>query len=147
VDGDTRGPFSPAQRRALRQAAALSDEVWEAVKPLLPPEAPRPEGGRPRVPDRAALTGIIFVLRNRIAWESLPRDLNCGSGMTCWRRLREWQRAGVWPRIRRVLVERLADAGQIDWSRTTPQLRGSSSGSRPGHAVESRANRDHRRAS
>src|SRR5439155_6175321 len=98
---------------------SLSDELWNAIRPLMPPEPARPDGGRPRVPDRAALTGILFVLRNRIAWESLPRELGCGSGMTCWRRLREWQQAGVWPHIRRVLIERLAEAGRIDWTRAS----------------------------
>jgi transposase len=101
----------------MRQPS-LSDDTWAEVRPLLPPEPARPEGGRPRVPDRAALTGILFVLRNRIAWEALPREIGCGSGMTCWRRLREWQRAGVWSRIQRVLVERLAEADRIDWSRS-----------------------------
>jgi transposase len=105
-------------RRIMRQPS-LSDETWAAVRPLLPPAPARPEGGRPRVPDRAALTGILFVLRNRIAWESLPRELGCGSGMTCWRRLREWQRAGVWPRVRRVLIERLPEADRIDWVRSS----------------------------
>ena len=40
----------------------LTDELWEIVEPLLPPEPPKPRGGRPRVPNRAALTGIVFVL-------------------------------------------------------------------------------------
>src|SRR5262245_29645515 len=126
---------------------SLSDELWAAVQPLLPPEPARPEGGRPRVPDRAALTGILFVLRNRIAWETLPRELGCGSGMTCWRRLREWQHAGVWPQIRRVLSERLAEADRVDWARASAHARGSAAGSRPGQSVARRAKRGRRRAS
>ena len=74
----------------------LPDELWAVVEPLLPPEPPKPKGGRPRVPDRAALTGILFVLRSGTPWELLPQEMGCGSGMTCWRRLRDWQRAGVW---------------------------------------------------
>ena len=74
----------------------LTDELWERIKPLLPPEAPKPKGGRPRVPDRAALTGILFVLRTGIQWELLPQEMGCGCGMTCWRRLRDWQAAGLW---------------------------------------------------
>ncbi len=68
----------------------VTDELWEIVEPLLPPEPPKPRGGRPRVPDRAALTGIIFVLKSGILWEMLPQEMGCGSGSTCWRRLRDW---------------------------------------------------------
>src|SRR2546423_14102413 len=71
----------------------VSDTLWDTIAPLLPPEPPKPKGGRPRVPDRAALTGIIFVLKSGIPWEMLPQEMGCGSGVTCWRRLRAWQRA------------------------------------------------------
>jgi transposase len=87
------------------------------LAPLLPPPPPRPRGGRPRVPDRATLTGILFVLKSGIPWEMLPWEMGCGSGMTCWRRLRDWQRAGVWARLHRVLLDRLGRANAIDWSR------------------------------
>jgi transposase len=97
----------------------VSDELWAIVRPLLPPEPPKPKGGRPRVPDRAALAGIVFVLRTGCPWEWLPKELGCGSGITCWRRLRDWQRAGVWPRLHTVLLERLEAADQLDWSRAS----------------------------
>jgi len=95
----------------------VSDELWELIKPILPPEPPKPKGGRPRVPDRAALAGILFVLRSGIPWELLPKEMGCGSGMTCWRRLRDWQAAGVWDKLHLVLLEKLAEADRIDWSR------------------------------
>ncbi len=72
----------------------VTDELWEIVEPLLPPEPPKPKGGRPRVPNRAALTGIVFVLKTGIPWGMLPKEMGCGSGSTCWRRLRDWQEAG-----------------------------------------------------
>ncbi len=97
----------------------VSDELWELIAPLLPPEPPKPKGGRPRVPDRAALTGIICVLRTGLPWELLPQERGCGSGMTCWRRLRDWQRAGVWERLHRTLLDRLGEADRIDWSRAS----------------------------
>ena len=97
----------------------VSDELWAVVAPLLPPEPPKPKGGRPRVPDRAALTGVIFVLKSGIPWEMLPQELGCGSGVTCWRRLRDWQAAGAWDRLHRELLDRLGGAGQIDWSRAS----------------------------
>jgi transposase len=95
----------------------VSDELWEIVEPLLPQEPPKPKGGRPRVPDRACLAGIIFVLKSGIPWEMLPAELGCGSGMTCWRRLRDWQQDGVWKRLHRALLDRLGEADQIDWER------------------------------
>lgn len=94
----------------------LSDELWARVEPLLPDRPPR-RTGRPRVPDRAALTGILFVLKTGIPWEHLPQEMGCGAGMTCWRRLREWHEAGLWDRLHQVLLDELQDAGAIDWSR------------------------------
>nr|WP_256445713.1 IS5 family transposase [Skermanella sp. TT6] len=95
----------------------VSDELWAVVAPLLPSRPPRPKGGRPPVDDRAALTGILFVLRSGIPWEMLPQEMGCGSGMTCWRRLRDWQASGVWERLHHVLLDRLGKANAIDWSR------------------------------
>jgi transposase len=88
----------------------VSDELWALVAPLLPPEPPEPKGGRPRVSDRAALTGIVFVLKSGIPWEMLPQEIGCGSGVTCWRRLRDWQAAGVWDRLHQTLLDRLGEA-------------------------------------
>lgn len=97
----------------------VSDKLWETVEPLLPDEPPKPKGGRPRVDDRAALAGIIFVLKSGIPWEMLPKEMGCGSGVTCWRRLREWQEAGVWQRLHKVLLDRLGEADRIDWERAS----------------------------
>lgn len=71
------------------------------------------------MPDRAALTGILFVLRTGLPWEYLPAEMGCGSGMSCWRRLHEWQQAGVWAALHRALLEHMEQAGQLDWSRAS----------------------------
>ena len=97
----------------------LPDVLWAIVAPLLPPEPPKPRGGRPRVPDRACLTGILFVLKSGIPWEYLPVERGCGSGGTCWCRLRNWQQAGVWDRLHRTLLDHLGDADRIDWERAS----------------------------
>jgi transposase len=97
----------------------LTDELWEVIEPLLPEEPPKPKGGRPRIDDRAALSGILFVLKSGIPWEMLPQEMGCGSGMTCWRRLKEWHEAGVWERLHRRLLDRLGEADQIDWERAS----------------------------
>jgi len=82
-----------------------------------PPVKRNPKGGRPRVPDRLALTGILFVARTGTAWELLPPKLGCGSGMTCWRRLRDWQVAGVWQKVWKALLDELGLADKIDWTK------------------------------
>jgi transposase len=99
--------------------ALVTDELWAVVEPLLPSESPKPKGGRPRVPDRAAFTGILFVLKTGIPWEMLPQEMGCGSGMTCWRCLKEWHEAGVWNRLHRTLLNFLGKKNRIDWSRVS----------------------------
>jgi len=97
----------------------LDDELWKIIEPLLPPSKPRRTRfpGRKPVGNREALTGILFVLISGIPWEMLPQEMGCGSGMTCWRRLRDWQKAGVWDRLHRVLLAKLRGA---DLRRVTP---------------------------
>jgi transposase len=96
----------------------VSDELWELVEPLLPKQERRFRyPGRKRFPDRLALQGILFVLHTGIAWTHLPQELGFGSGVTCWRRLDEWQRAGVWERLHLLLLSRLRAAGELEWSR------------------------------
>src|SRR5438094_9605413 len=97
----------------------IDDALWRRIEPLLPkpPRRRWKSMGRPRVPDRACLRGILFVLRSGIPWEMLPKELGCGSGMTCWRRLRDWQESGIWQLIHFVLLDWLCRFNQIDWSR------------------------------
>lgn len=96
----------------------VDDDLWEIVQPLLPVRWRRKvHPGRKRLDDRRVLTGILFVLQSGIPWEMLPKEMGCGSGMTCWRRLREWHRAGVWVRLHRVLLDKLRGADKIDFSR------------------------------
>ena len=99
--------------------AIIDDEFWKRIEPLLPQPKPRREKypGRKPVPDRAALNGIVFVLRTGLRWRDLPAEMGCGSGVTCWRRLRDWQEAGVWDRLHELLLAELRAAGQIDLSR------------------------------
>lgn len=91
----------------------LPRSLLSGIEPLLP----RPKRRRKKnpgrlhgVPDRAALTGIVFVLRSGIPWKILPLEMGCGSGSTCWRRLKAWQRAKVWDRLHHVLLSKLRQA-------------------------------------
>src|SRR6059058_4414035 len=96
----------------------VSDELWELFEPLIPKVERRYRfPGRKRIDDRKVLTGILFVLQTGIPWEYLPQEMGCGSGMTCWRRLREWQEAGVWLRLHELLLAKLNEVDRIDWSR------------------------------
>lgn len=98
--------------------AILDDELWEIIEPLIPKKKRRFRyPGRKPIPDRKVLTGILFVLKTGVGWEDLPLEMGCGSGMTCWRRLRDWQKAGVWDKIHKVLLSRLRKSDQIDFSR------------------------------
>jgi transposase len=96
----------------------VSDRLWGEVEPLLPRVERRFRyPGRRRIDDRACLEGILYVLRHGIPWRALPRGEGFPSGQTCWRRLDEWERAGVWVGLMRRLQARLVEAEAIDWSR------------------------------
>ena len=88
----------------------VSDELWELVEPLLPKGERRfslsGSASGCRIGRRCA--GILFVLHTGIAWRHLPQELGFGSGITCWRRLDEWQRAGVWERLHALLLDAAA---------------------------------------
>lgn len=99
-------------------AELVSDALWKQIEPLLPPlPPPSPKGGRPPVPHREALAGIIFVLRTGIPWQALPAELNCGSGSTCWRRFSEWTRLSVWSKLHALLLTTLGKAGAVNLER------------------------------
>lgn len=98
----------------------VSDGLWEEIEPLIPVRQRRQRyPGRKALPDRLVLNGILHVLHTGIAWEDLPKEFGYGSGVTCWRRLRDWQQAGVWEALHQKLLIRLNAAGQIDWSRAS----------------------------
>lgn len=94
----------------------VPDGLWALAEPILPKHPYVPGVGKPRVPDRVCLTGILFVLKTGIPWEAFPQEMGC-CGMTLWNRLREWTEAGVWPALHRLLLNHLRGAGQIDFGR------------------------------
>lgn len=106
---------------ALMARQPVSKELWLQLQPLIPTFTPSAKGGARKlaVSDEAALNGILFVLHTGIPWEDLPQSLGYGSGMTCWRRLRNWSAAGVWQRLHQAMLMRLREHDQIDWSRAS----------------------------
>ena len=99
----------------------ISDELWALFEPLIPPQPPAVHGrtGRPRVSDRDVLEGIAFVLSTGIGWTKLPTELGYGSGVTCWRQMREWADAGLFDQLHRAVLDRLGEQGRLDWSRAS----------------------------
>jgi transposase len=96
----------------------VSEQAWLRIEPLLPKRQRRFRyPGRKPLDDRRVLQGILFVLHTGIGWEHLPQELGFGCGMTAWRRLRDWQQAGVWARLHEALLAELHAAGEIDWTR------------------------------
>lgn len=114
----------------------LDEGLWRIIRPLLPRHKRRKHHpGRLPLDDRKALTGILFVLKTGIPWEDLPQEMGCGCGMTCWNRLCQWHRAGVWRKLHRELLRRLQRAHKIDWSRAvidSASVRAIFGGERPG---------------
>ena len=110
--------FLPDVRKDEHPPWIVPDDLWARIEPLLPvpPRNPR-HPGRNRLDNRSVLQGILFVLHTGIQWEYLPQELGFGSGMTCWRRLAEWNAAEVWQRLHEVLLAELQTAGKLDWSR------------------------------
>lgn len=99
----------------------VSKELWRQLQPLIPTFTPSVKGGARKlsVSDEAALNGILFVQQTSIPWEDLPQALGYGSGMTCWRRLRDWNANGVWQKLHLAMLVRLREHDQIDWSRAS----------------------------
>jgi transposase len=97
----------------------ITDELWDRIASLLPvPPRRYRYPGRRRIDDRRCLDGILYVLATGITWQELPQQLGYPSGMTCWRRLRDWNSAGVFDALHRLLLAELRQADQLDWSRS-----------------------------
>ena len=92
----------------------LSDEQWVVIADLFPEYVPSEKGGRPPVPPRPCLEGIIWILRTGAQWEELPDRFP--SPTTCWRRLHEWQSSGVLREAWSELAWDLHRDGALDWS-------------------------------
>jgi transposase/quinol monooxygenase YgiN len=99
------------QEERLVHDLALTDDQWARIQPLLP--AVRKEG-RPRADDRRTLEGILYVLRTGCRWNDLPAEY--GSGVTCWRRLTQWEADGTWDRIWKLLMATLDSQAKLAWA-------------------------------
>lgn len=98
---------------AGRDAPILTDDQWQRVKERLPARECSPRGGRPRADDRACFEGILWVLHSGARWKDLPARFPSPS--TCWRRLCEWEDAGVFVELWHTLIDELDEQGLMDW--------------------------------
>src|SRR3954454_3709696 len=122
----------------------VTEKLWKAIAPLLPEHQPSPKGGRPPIPDRACLEGIIFVLKTGMPWQMLPTELGYGSGSTCWRRFRDWTRLGVWPQLHRRLLRVLGRRCRLNLERAvidSASVRALKGGRTPGRTPPTAASR------
>jgi transposase len=94
----------------------VPDELWVLVVPLIPRFSPRRQGGGTMaIDDRAVFTAIVYVLTSGCAWRHLPAEFGV-SFQTAHRRFAAWTKAGLWPRLHRVVLDELGARGQIDWT-------------------------------
>lgn len=94
----------------------VPDDLWHVVSPLFRKPAKNSRGGRPRVPDRVILAGVIYKLRTGCQWKALPADFSSGS--TVHRRFSEWVASGLFDRMYRRLLRYYDQRIGIDWDWT-----------------------------
>jgi transposase len=91
----------------------IPDELWDEIKIILPPEKPDKTIGRPIVPFRKVLDGILYVLRTGCQWKMLPKEY--GSGSTCHRRFQKWTLSKVFEKLWIRLLQVYNDLRGIRW--------------------------------
>jgi transposase len=115
----------------------LTEELWSAIQPHLPRRPSyRPKGGHPFCDDRACFRGILYLLREGCKWQKIPsKALDCPSGSTCWRRFRDWTKAGVWDKAHVHLLDLLGEEGLVNLERVivdSASVRAQKGGRTPG---------------
>lgn len=97
-----------------RDKSLLTDEQWKIIEPLLPVVKQSSRGGRRRADNRLTFEGILWVLRSGARWKDLPEEYP--SPATCWRRLNEWEKKGIWLKAWRALLAALDEQGTLNWA-------------------------------
>ena len=98
----------------MKQLLSIPDELWAKIEPLLPAELPKPKGGRPRMPNRQAMTAIFFILRTGMQWKALPRDM--GAASTVHDRFQYWRENGVFRRLWEAGLHTYDEIKGIEWT-------------------------------
>jgi transposase len=105
--------YAYKRKKHLQTIRKIPDELWDEIKLLLPPEKPNNTTGRPIVPFRKVLDGILYVLRTGCQWKMLPKEY--GSGSTCHRRFQERILSNVFQRLWNRLLQVYDDVKGIEW--------------------------------
>jgi transposase len=100
----------------VKRRSDITDELWARIEPMLPKHERSPHGGRDRLDDRWCLEGITWMLRSGARWQDVPKCFPSGS--TCWRRLKEWEEAGVFEQVWQTLLGELDSQGRLDLDET-----------------------------
>jgi transposase len=102
-----------ARKTTLETIWYIPDDLWDKIRPLLGREKRVGTVGRPCVPHRTCLDGILYVLRTGCQWKRAPREF--GSGSTLHRRFQEWARRGVFKRSWRLLLREYDELRGSRW--------------------------------
>jgi transposase len=94
--------------------AEIPDELWARVEVWIPKRGKGAKGGRPRVADRRAMSGILYRLRTGCQWDAIPSEF--GSRSTCYRRFCEWTAAGVFKMMYVEMLLYYDEQRGIDWA-------------------------------
>jgi len=107
------GGVAMARRRRRPTIWRIPDELWVLLKAVIPPHELRPSGGRPWIPARHILDGVLFVLRTGCQWKAVPAVY--GSGSTLHRRFQHWSETGVWEAMWRLVLEYYDATHGLEW--------------------------------
>jgi putative transposase len=102
------------RQKRLATIRRIPDDLWELIRPLLPAEKAAGTVGRPSVPFRTVMNGILYVLRTGCQWKMVPQEY--GSGSTCHKRFQEWVARGVFLQAWQVLLRRYDELRGIQWT-------------------------------
>jgi putative transposase len=102
-----------SKRKCLSPIRKIPDDLWDEIKIILPPEKPYKTIGRPVVPFRKVLDGILYILRTGCQWKMLPKEY--GSGSTCHRRFQEWIVSKIFQKLYVRLLKIYDDLKGISW--------------------------------
>jgi putative transposase len=91
----------------------VPDQLWEQIEPLLPPEPPKPKGGRPMMDNRKAMDAIFYVLRTGCQWKALPGSL--GAPSTVHDRFQKWVKDGVFQEMWKAGLLKCEELKKLDW--------------------------------
>jgi transposase len=103
----------PRKQKRLPTVWRIPDDLWVKIQPLLPPEKLPGTPGRPAVPFRKVLDGILYVLRTGCQWKAVPKEF--GSGSTCHKRFQEWERMGVFAKLWEIVISEYDELRGIRW--------------------------------